>query len=133
MNRVFFVEPAKQGTGNAELWGEITYIFPPDCKRVSIWATRFPTDAVEELERQKFDPHTDFVAVAGGLMALLRVVMAVTEEYGAINVLYWDTASQSYRHGRLGGNENDAGDYRALRNGESSAHSGARRDAKVDE
>lgn len=102
-NRVFLFEPVKQRLSDVSRYGDLFYLFDKDSERASIWDTAIMSDdIIASLEKHKYLPDVDYIAITGHLIPLAVMIAAVTNEYGKFRALLFDAKDHSYCERMLG-------------------------------
>lgn len=107
--RAFVVEPTKFDISLAEEFGEVTYIFGPDDRRLSIWDPDFTRQVVDRLVLElEYDPGRDHFVIAGHMVTLTFVVAALVRYVGPFKALLYSAVEQKYVSRKIGGASADA-------------------------
>lgn len=102
-SRVFVLEPVKQRLDDAKRFGQLSYIFPRDAARASIWdSDELANEILDILRRAEYDPQADYIVVTGHQIPLSIAVAAITAEYGEFQVLFFNATDHCYVERVLG-------------------------------
>ncbi len=109
MSRVFLIEPTKHlDLAPALKYGELVTVFDPkslqrraaDGSRVFRPSVFNPNEYgrtfLADLERHDFDPDSDYVIVAGGVIGITIAVTAVMLKYGRARLLVFNSTQNEY-------------------------------------
>jgi hypothetical protein len=97
MPKVFIVEPTRVGAKvPAAGHGEVVTLWPKNAKRSSIWSEQFRPELLAALKREDYNPHEDYLVVAGNMVTLALTIAAITLEYDEINLLLYSAPAQDY-------------------------------------
>jgi hypothetical protein len=97
MSRVFILEQMRNlDAGQAERYGQLRYLFPPECNRPSIWKASYTRELIAELEREGFDYKTDYFLAAGSNVPVTLATAAIALHYGGVRLLLWNSIQRGY-------------------------------------
>lgn len=97
MPRVFILEPTKVDISCATEWGELVTLFPRGAQRSSIWDARYSDEVLAALASYDYCPIEDYLVVAGSQVPLVIAAVAIAQEHGAAQYLFFSAPDRAYK------------------------------------
>lgn len=96
--RIFLLEPYDGvNYSSLENTGEIAYLYNRNEERPALLDPMFVTDIAHRLERNRYDPDTDFVAVVGKMVPVNILTNTISYIYEAPRFLVYDARTRKYQ------------------------------------
>lgn len=84
-------------------FGQLTYLFPPECRRPSIFDCDRMADAIEKaLLDFDYDPDNDYLVLAGSLILVASVTTVIGDMFARYKALLYDIQKSRYIPKELG-------------------------------
>lgn len=103
---IIVIEPMRQDidVSGARAHGDhLVYLFGVNGhRRPPVWSDEFLEEAVLRLHELDYDPKRDLLLLAGGMVAVTRLLSRLVRRHGNIPALVFDSHNQTYKQMEMG-------------------------------
>lgn len=103
---IIVIEPMRQDidvSGARDHGGKLVYLFGANGhRRPPVWSDEFLEEALMRLYEIDYDPKKDLLLLAGGMVAVCRLLSRLVHRHGNIPSLVFDSHLQAYKQMEMG-------------------------------
>lgn len=99
MPKVFIIESLRRSVdiSKANIFGDITYIFPKDTRRCGVFRhIEFGQTVLNRLDELEFDCYQDSICIVGTMVSMSISLVAIAQAYEEFNVLLFNSSDDMY-------------------------------------